>query len=248
MTANSTQKNVLEINRLGFYYDTRQEQHVVSEFSLRIAQGEILAISGRSGSGKSTLLRIIAGLLRETAGEILMNGSSFSARLGKVGLMPQQDMLLPWLRVVDNTALPLRIKGCSRNEAREKSLALLRDFDLYNYKDAYPHQLSGGMRQRISLMRTSICGNSVLLLDEPFSKLDYFTRYECIVWAKEVAKHLNALIIYVSHDIDEALSFATRIVVVNTPGMQILLDTQNNGRKKPELRKKILSALSLISK
>ncbi len=219
---------------------TEPAPDIIADFSLQVKRGEILAILGRSGSGKSTLLHLVAGLLDPLAGELRVDGELFPQRLGKVSLMPQQDMLFSWLNVEENIALPLRIKKQSKQEACKRAVSLLERLDLAEYRRAYPHQLSGGMRQRVSLLRAAIVQNEILLLDEPFSKLDYFTRHECMAWSKQVLQKINAMVVYVSHDIDEVLSFATRIVVVSKKGMRILQNEENNTeRPDGEVQKKL---------
>ena len=232
---NHTTPQLLDLQNICFSFSSkhikRKEKSIIaktiiSHFSLQIKQGDILAILGRSGSGKSTLLRIIAGLLEPQKGTIVFNNKRFNKRLGKVNYMHQQDLLLPWLTITNNIALPLRIQKYSKLQSHSIVHTLLQEFNLHAYAHVYPSQLSGGMRQRVSLLRNLVCHNAIILLDEPFSHLDYFNRYECLKWSKEVLQKIHPIVLYVSHDIDEALAFATRILVVSNHNMDILYDTQ----------------------
>ncbi len=222
------------------------QKKIIDHFSLQTEQGDIIALLGRSGSGKSTLLRIIAGLLEPQQGTIVLNNTPFRHRLGKVGYMPQQDMLFPWLTITHNIALPLQIQKYSKAQSQSIAQSLLKEFDLHSYAHAYPQQLSGGMCQRISLLRSLVSRNSIVLLDEPFSHLDYFNRYECLSWSKKVLKKMQPIVLYVSHDIDEALAFATRILVVSNNTMTILYDTQlkHTTHNTEQIKQSIISLLA----
>lgn len=175
-----------------------------------------MALVGPSGCGKTTLIHILAGLLTPTSGEILLDGSPETI-LGKVGLMPQQDLLLPWRTVLDNCSLPLEIKGVSVQTAREKARGVLIQFGLGGYENAFPYQLSGGMRQRAAFLQSIIAGNKIILLDEPFSALDALTRLKMQQWLLNMWLEIKPTIIFITHDVEEAVFLAQRVLLLSSP-------------------------------
>ncbi len=193
-----------------FHYE---DKPILLDFDMRVGQGEFVSIIGPSGVGKSTLFQLAAGLLEPAAGEIALDGRTGS-RLGKVGYMPQKDLLMPWRTVAENAVLPLEIQGVPTWAAREQVAAKLPAFGLEGYADAYPHQLSGGMRQRVSLLRATLTGCDLLLLDEPFSALDGITRMEMQEWLLDMWQRLGTTMLMITHDIDEALLLADRVLLL----------------------------------
>lgn len=183
--------------------------------SLTVAPGEFVAVIGPSGSGKSTLLDLISGLVEPDAGEIRLGGTALpaSARLGRSAYMHQRDLLLPWRTVVENAAIGLEVLGLAQREAIEKAAARLRDVGLEGFANAYPAQLSGGMRQRVAFLRTILPGLPVLLLDEPFGALDALTRAELQEWLLELWERERQAVLLVTHDVDEAILLADRVLV-----------------------------------
>ncbi len=186
----------------------------LDDVNLEVAAGEFVAVIGPSGCGKSTLLEIAAGLELPSSGEVLIDGVPASSRPGHAGYMPQRDALLPWRRILDNAALGLEVRGLARHAARRRVAPLMERFGLAGFEDAYPFQLSGGMRQRAALLRTVVQDCAVLLLDEPFGALDSLTRAGMQVWLEEVRGQSGWTVVLVTHDIREAVFLADRVVVL----------------------------------
>lgn len=187
---------------------------ILRDFDLRIGKGEFISLIGPSGIGKSTVFQLIAGLLEPQAGTIAINGAPVEKRLGMVGYMPQRDALLPWRTVVENAALPLEIKGVSKMEAQARVRGELPRYGLSEWADAYPSELSGGMRQRVSFLRALLSGTDIMLLDEPFSALDGLTRMEMQEWLMSMWQETGSTMLMITHDIDEAILLADRVVVL----------------------------------
>jgi ABC-type nitrate/sulfonate/bicarbonate transport system ATPase subunit len=187
-----------------------------------IAPGEFVTLVGPSGCGKSTLFNIVAGLEAPDPGGILrFEGNSCHAAdlLGRVSFMPQSDLLLPWRNVVDNAILALEVEGVKRPEARAKARKMLPEFGLAGFETQYPHQLSGGMRQRVALMRTFLFERDLMLLDEPFGALDALTRAMMQRWLLEVWQKYRRTILFITHDVDEAIFLGDRVLVMTArPG------------------------------
>ncbi|MDF2679635.1 MAG: transporter ATP-binding protein [Brevibacillus sp.] len=190
------------------------DQPILHDFDLHVGKGEFISLIGPSGIGKSTLFQLVAGLLQPQAGSITINGSPMGNRLGMVGYMPQRDALLPWRTVVENAALPLEIKGVSKKEAQERVRRELHRYGLFEWADAYPTELSGGMRQRVSFLRALLSGTDIMLLDEPFSSLDGITRMEMQEWLMEMWQETGSTMLMITHDIDEAILLADRVIVL----------------------------------
>nr|WP_280530461.1 ABC transporter ATP-binding protein [Vagococcus salmoninarum] len=186
---------------------------MLKDVSFSIKKGEFVSIVGASGSGKSTIFRLIAGLEEQSSGTISLNGEKTEKRLGKVGYMPQQDLLMPWRTIRQNAALPLELQK-KTNTDNEKVDKLLEDFGLKGYENKYPNELSGGMRQRVSFLRATLSGSNVLLLDEPFSALDAMTRLHMQEWLLQQWEKQGATILFITHDISEALFLSDRILMI----------------------------------
>jgi len=181
--------------------------------SLHAAHGELLAVVGPSGCGKTTLLELICGLLRPEAGSI---------SCAHAALMPQHDLLLPWLSAIDNAGLALRIAGLSRAKARSRATTLFAELGLEGFQDARPWELSGGMRQRVAFLRTLLSGKPLLCLDEPFGALDAITRAEMQAWLADALRRQSRTVVLVTHDVEEAVMLADRIAVLSPrPGRVI---------------------------
>ncbi|MGA7703874.1 MAG: ABC transporter ATP-binding protein [Solirubrobacteraceae bacterium] len=184
--------------------------HALSDVSLNAARGSVLAVVGPSGCGKTTLLELICGLQKPDAGTIVGEPAV---------LMPQRDLLLPWLSAVDNAALALRIGGGSRAHARTRGAALFEELGLGGFERARPHELSGGMRQRVAFVRTLLSGKPVLCLDEPFGALDAITRQEMQEWLTGALMREPRTVVLVTHDVEEAIVLADRVAVLSSrPG------------------------------
>jgi ABC-type nitrate/sulfonate/bicarbonate transport system ATPase subunit len=215
----------------------------VEDVSVRVGAHEVLAIVGPSGSGKSTLLELICDLQRPDEGTV---------RAVRAVLMPQRDLLLPWLDATDNAALALRLAGMRRAPARERAGALLTELGLEGFDRARPHELSGGMRQRVAVARTLLSGFPVLCLDEPFGALDAITRAEAQRWLATVLAHEPRTVVLVTHDVEEAALLADRIVVLSPrPGRVVAtLDVELQRPRQPTdpalvaLRARILEELA----
>ena len=186
------------------------ETEALADIDLSIGAGERVAVVGASGAGKTTLLELICGLLQPSSG---------SVRAAPATLMPQRDLLLPWLSALDNAALALRVSGLSRPAARERAAPLLHRLGLGGFERATPDRLSGGMRQRVSLVRALLADREVLALDEPFASLDAITRSELQAWLSSALDAERRTVVLVTHDVEEAVKLADRVVVLSArPG------------------------------
>jgi ABC-type nitrate/sulfonate/bicarbonate transport system ATPase subunit len=208
----STQTPKLELRGLGKRFGALE---VLRDLSLEARAGEFVAILGPSGCGKSTALSILSGGTPASAGEVLVDGIADDVRPGRFAYMPQSDALLPWRRVLDNATLGLEVRGTPRREARERVRPLLPVFGLEGFEDAWPFQLSGGMRQRAALLRTVVQECEVLLLDEPFGALDALTRAEMQRWLESVWAQFRWTVLLVTHDVREAVYLADRVYVLS---------------------------------
>lgn len=203
----------------------------LDDVSLRVERGQFVSLVGPSGCGKSTLLRLLSGLVRPELGNAMIEGESVLGRPGHAAFMPQRDMLLPWRRSVSNAALGAELSGVSSAEARSQAQELLPLFGLEGFERAWPSQLSGGMRQRLALLRTFLVPRDVMLLDEPFGALDAITRREMQQWLQSVWKPAGTArefgvrdgrgrsVLLVTHDVEEALVLSDVVFVMSSrPG------------------------------
>lgn len=205
----------LEINNVSLNYQTpKDEITAIKDLSFYCNKGDFMSIIGPSGCGKTTVLSLIAGLISPTSGEIRLNGENGYSRRGNLGYMLQKDQLFPWRTIEKNVYLPLEIKKIKGKSAKNKALSLLKKYGLYDFKDNYPDELSGGMRQRAALIRTLVSDPELLLLDEPFSALDYQTRLSVCDDVYKIIKSERKTAILVTHDISEAISMSDIIVVL----------------------------------
>ena len=186
---------------------------------LNIGEGEFVAVIGRSGCGKSTLLRLIAGLIPPTAGQVRVDGAPVTGPRKDIAMMFQRPALLPWRSVIDNVLLPAEIQGTGRAKLRARADQLLATAGLTGFQKRLPHELSGGMQQRVALCRALIQQPRVLLMDEPFSALDALTREELSGELQRVHMELTCTTVFVTHSIQEAVLLADRVVVLSArPG------------------------------
>lgn len=209
-------KQVLAFQDVSFSYQDQQQNRsipVLHSFSTQVYDREFITIIGASGSGKSTLFRLIAGLEEPDSGSILINGKKYKSRLGQTGYMPQKDLLMPWRTIEENAALPLELRGWRKKDIEEKVRPLLEEFGLSGVENHFPHELSGGMRQRVSFLRTVLSGSNILLLDEPFSALDAITKLSMQEWLLDQWDKRKATIIFITHDVQEALLLSDRILI-----------------------------------
>jgi ABC-type nitrate/sulfonate/bicarbonate transport system ATPase subunit len=195
------------------FVSKRGEVRALEHMSLRAQRGEIVAVVGPSGCGKTTLLELICGLQAPDTGTV---------RCDPAVLMPQRDLLLPWLGALDNAALALRARGVARAEARSTAAPWFERFGLEGFERARPSELSGGMRQRVSFLRSLLAGKPVLALDEPFASLDAITRADMQGWLAHVLELESRTVVLVTHDIEEAVLLADRVVVMSArPGRAV---------------------------
>jgi NitT/TauT family transport system ATP-binding protein len=189
--------------------------HVLDGLNFDIREQDFVSIIGPSGCGKSTIFNIIAGLIAPDAGTLLHRNEEIASLRGHVGYMMQKDLLFPWRTVLDNVLLGLEMRGVDRREAVDKARQHLASFGLSGFENAYPKTLSGGMRQRVALIRTLIMDPDILLLDEPFSALDYQTRLYLEGVLKDAVEKFKKTVVLVTHDIDEAVALSKRVVVLS---------------------------------
>ena len=209
----------IEVREISLTYAGRPPVVALEGVDFAVAPSEFAVLLGPSGCGKSTLLRALAGLVRPTAGEALADS---------VAYMPQRDLLLPWRRVLGNATFAAELAGVPPVEARERAQALLERFGLAGFERAWPAQLSGGMRQRLALLRTFLAPRDTLLLDEPFGALDAITRREMQRWLQGVLAEEPRTVLLVTHDIEEALTLADTVYVMSPRPGRIVQRVQVN--------------------
>src|SRR5690606_26334931 len=192
---------------------------------------------GPSGCGKSTLFNLIAGLDLPTEGRVLMDGRDLTGLQGQVGYMLQKDLMLPWRTILQNVALGLEIAGVSKSSREELALRFITLYGLGGFEDRYPGELSGGMRQRAALLRTILFNRDVILLDEPFGALDALTRSQMQEWLLDLWDDLGKTVLFVTHDIDEAIYLSDVVYVMSArPGRIVRrLDIDLERPRKPSI-------------
>ena len=207
---------ILEIKKLSKIYQGENDEILaLDNISFNVNNGEFVGIIGPSGCGKSTLLSIIAGLENRTSGEVYIEGEKQNNISDKIGYMLQRDCLLEWKNILDNTLFGLDVRGMLNNDTKEYAINLLRKYDLLEFAYKYPSELSGGMRQRVSLIRTLTIKPKILLLDEAFSALDYQTKITVTNDIYKILREENITALIVTHDISEAISMSDRIIVLS---------------------------------
>ena len=207
-------KNILEVKNLSYSFGNNP---ILKDINIHVNENEMVAIVGSSGVGKSTLFNLIAGVLKIQVGEITINGSE--DYIGKVAYMLQKDLLFEHKTIIDNVILPLIIAKVNKKEALEEGNKILKQFNLDKYANKYPQQLSGGMRQRVALIRTYMFKRNIFLLDEAFSALDAITKKELHKWYLDLKKEFNLTTLLITHDIEEAVFLSDRIYILgNKPG------------------------------
>lgn len=206
----------LELDKVSFTYHSLQgETLALKDISLSVKEREFFGICGPSGSGKTTILSLIAGLLTPEKGTIALSNKPITESISEIGYMLQKDHLFEWRTVYENVTLGLELKKDKSPKSRERVLDLLNKYGLYEFKDKYPSSLSGGMRQRVALIRTLALSPKILLLDEPFSALDYVTRLSVQTDVYRIIKSEKITTVLISHDISEAISLSDRIAMLS---------------------------------
>lgn len=209
-------REIVNVDHISMKYQSPNgEINAIRDVSFAVAEGEYVSLVGPSGCGKSTLLSIISGLLAPTGGSVSIDGEPVRGASPKVGYMLQKDHLFDWRTIYQNVVLGLEIRGLMKKENIEAVNRLLKTYGLYDFKDKYPNQLSGGMRQRAALIRTLAVNPEILLLDEAFSALDYQTRLAVTEDIHAIIKNENKTAIMVTHDIAESISMSDRVIVLS---------------------------------
>jgi len=241
----------LKVNNVSKSFEGRK---IIEDISIELKEGELVSLLGTSGGGKTTLFNIIAGLYEPDNGKVYLNGRDVTGQSGYVSYMLQKDLLLPYKTIIDNISLPLVLKGVNKKKAREVADKYFEEFGIDGTQKKYPHQLSGGMRQRAALLRTYMFSSEVALLDEPFSALDTLTKREMHKWYLNIMDKIKLSTLFITHDIDEAILLSDRIyLLTGNPGTIVhMIEVKE---KKPrqegfeltseflEYKKKILSLL-----
>lgn len=227
--------NILEINNLTkIYHNEEKEIVALKDVSFDVKDKEFISIVGPSGCGKSTILTILAGILNKSSGDIIFNRDNL-----KLGYMLQEDCLFSWKTVLENACLGLEMNKSLNKENKENVINLLNKYGLSDFKDSYPDSLSGGLKQRVALIRTLATNPDILLLDEPFSALDYQTRLTLSDDLYKIIKNEGKTAIMVTHDISEAISLSSRVIIIsNRPGMVKKIIDIDLSNSLPTLKRK----------
>ncbi len=202
---------MLEFKNVSFRYAV-DEFPMMENLSFSVEEGDFVSIIGASGCGKSTIFRLINGLEQLQKGEILVNGRPIREQKQYSAFMPQKDLLFPWRTIEKNICLPMELAGVPAAEQAKRCKEVLAQVGLSEYMKKYPKDLSGGMKQRVSFARTLLSGTDMLLLDEPFSALDYLTRVEMQEWLLEQWEHYHKTILFITHDVEEAVFLSKKIL------------------------------------
>ena len=209
-------KPILELKNISYSYHTPEgETQALSDITFSLTPGEFTAVVGPSGCGKSTLLSLIAGLMKPESGEILLNGEPLTENSSRIGYMLQHDHLFEWRTVYRNVVLGPEINGSLNEEIKQRAKEMLKQYGLAQFTSSKPSELSGGMRQRAALIRTLLPDPELLLLDEPFSALDYQTRLNVSDDIGQIIRDSGKTALMVTHDLSEAVSLADRIIILS---------------------------------
>ena len=240
-------KPLLELKDINYSYHTPEgETKALSDITFSLEAGEFTAVVGPSGCGKSTLLSLIDGLMRPESGQLLLNGSTLTDNSSKIGYMLQHDHLFEWRSVYRNVVLGAEINGTLTSEIRRRAHDLLKQYGLEQFAGSRPSELSGGMRQRAALIRTLLLEPELLLLDEPFSALDYQTRLKVSDDIGQIIRRSGKTALLVTHDLSEAVSLSDRIIILSARPARVVRiipisfelenDTPLNRRNAPEFK------------
>ena len=235
---------ILKFDNVKYFYQTKDDEiFALDNISFNVLEEEFVSIVGPSGCGKTTILSLIAGLLKPSSGEVILDGSNKIDRK-KIGYMFQRDMLFEWRSVWKNITLGLELQKGKLDEKLALAEELLKKYNLYNFKNKQPRSLSGGMRQRVALIRTLVLEPKLLLLDEPFSALDYQTRLTLCDDVYEIIKSEKKTAILVTHDISEAISMSDKIIVLTSRPARVKDEIRLNLKGETPLRKREDSSFS----
>ena len=214
--------SILEFERVSYQYPS-EDFDIIDQLSFSVEPGSFHCIIGVSGCGKSTIFRMTNGLLQPKGGTIRVGGVPITEQKHYCGYMPQKDLLFPWRTIGENLALPLEIQGgTTKQERRELIDAALADVGLEGCRDKMPQELSGGMRQRAAFARTMLTGSELLLLDEPFSALDFLTRISMQEWLLDQWQRHKKTILFITHDVEEAIFLSSSVLVVESTPIRSL--------------------------
>lgn len=207
---------VLRAERVTRFYETEK---IIDQISITLRRGELVSVLGASGVGKTTLFHILSGLDQPDEGRVFLYGEDKTGVCGLVSYMQQKDLLLPFRTILDNMIVPLLLKGQTKRQAREYAAGFFVEFGLNGCEKKYPSQVSGGMRQRAAFLRAYLYNGELMLLDEPFSALDAITKTAMHTWYREMAARHGTSALFITHDIDEAISLSDRVyVIAGVPG------------------------------
>lgn len=241
--------NKLEIKNVSKKYG---KKCVLNDISISVKENTTVSILGSSGCGKTTLFNITSGLEKPDSGQIFIDGKDSTNQVGNVGYMQQNDLLLPYKTIIENVTLPLILSSISPNDTEEKIKDLFETFLISGTENKYPHELSGGMRQRAAFLRTYMHNKKILLLDEPFSALDSLTKTSLYSWFFDITKRLEITTLFITHDVDEAILLSDVVCIMSSKSNNITKCINIKNSKKsnfsfsPEfacLKKEILSVL-----
>ncbi len=245
---------LLEINHLSktFVSDKEGKIEAIRDINLKVDEKEFVCIVGKSGCGKTTLLRIIAGLEPPTHGEVRLNGNTIKSPVPEIGMVFQDPNLFAWRTVLGNVTFPLEIQGFNKEERVKTAMKYIQMVGLVGFEQAYPYELSGGMKQRVALARTLASDPRIILMDEPFGALDAQTRNEMQLELLEIWKKETKTILFVTHSIDEALFLGDRVVVLSpSPGkiqkeisVKLPRPRDRTSKEFNDLRREILTYLT----
>lgn len=212
-----------------------EETRVLDGVSLTLSEGEFVSVIGPSGCGKSTLFNIISGVLKPDSGNVFIDDLDYTGKTARVSYMHQKDLLLSWKKIIDNVSIPLILRGENKKDARKKAGGYFDLFGLNGFENKYPHQLSGGMKQRAALLRTYLFSSDIMLLDEPFGSLDALTKSKMYFWLKKVTSEIKSSVLFITHDIEEAIYLSDRILLMSDRPAKIIKEIKINFPKmRPE--------------